>query len=198
MSLRLRMLDEVERQWRSCQRCALAEHRQRVVTWRGNADAPLFIIGEAPGADEDEQGLPFVGTSGRLLDKLLERASLTPNDVFIGNMIGCRPMGNRTPERDELKACAPRLQMMLRIVRPRVLLLLGATAAKLAGVTSVLAHRGSKTEVDVLCYDGKVRSWDAVVTWHPAFLTRSGGQHGDRFAESLADVQQAWKLAQFS
>jgi uracil-DNA glycosylase family 4 len=198
MSLRLRLLDEVERQWRSCRRCDLAKYRQRVVTWRGNPDAPLFIIGEGPGADEDEQGLPFVGASGRLLDKLLERASLGPNDVFISNMVGCRPPGNRTPEREELKACAPRLQQLLRIIRPKTLLLLGATAARLAGVTSVLAHRGSKTEVDVLCYDGEVRSWDAVVTWHPAFLIRSGGQSGDRFAESLADIQQAWKLSQFS
>src|SRR5262249_3576508 len=116
----------------------------------------------------------------------------------IANIVGCRPPGNRWPEREEIKACAPRLQFMLRIVRPRALLLLGATAARLAGVQSVRANRGEVTSVDVLCYDDEGRSWPAVVTWHPSFTMRAGGIGSKPFQESLKDISQAWKLTEFS
>jgi uracil-DNA glycosylase family 4 len=196
--VKLQLLDQLASEWSGCKRCDLSGSRSKVVNWRGDPGAKLFLIGEAPGADEDALGLPFVGAPGRLVDELLKRTGLQPSDVFIANAVGCRPPGNRPPERDEIRACAPRLQMMLRIVRPRALLLLGATAARLAGVTSVLAHRGDGHQVDVLCDDGEVRSWPAVITWHPAFLMRTGGQAGERFQESLTDFHKAWKLAQFS
>lgn len=193
--MKLKLLDVHERAWSDCQKCDLSASRRKVVTWRGDPGAKLFIIGEGPGADEDEQGLPFVGPAGRLVDELLKRAELQPSDVFIANMVGCRPPGNRMPDRDELKACAPRLQQMLRIVRPRALLLLGGTAARLAGITAVMSHRGSASQVDILCYDGEVRSWPAIATLHPAYVLRTGGTRGETFQAVLSDVQAAWKLA---
>lgn len=193
--MKLPLLDQVERAWDGCQKCDLSAHRRQIVHWRGDPDAKLFIIGEGPGADEDAEGLPFAGASGRLVDELLKRAGIQPSGVFIANMVGCRLPGLRAPDRDELKACAPRLQQMLRIVSPRVLLLFGPTAATLAYATTVGPVRGSMRPVDVLCYDGKVRSWPAFVTWSPPFLVRNGGANGERFQESLCDVQDAWKLA---
>ncbi len=195
--MKLKLLDQAEASWSKCERCDLAANRRRVVAWRGDPSAKLFVIGDGPGTDEDEQGRPFVGPAGRVLDELLKRAGLQPSDVFITYMVGCRLPGLRMPEQDELKACAPRLQLMMRIVKPRALLLLGSTPARLAGATSVSASRGRPLVADVLCYDGEVRSWPAVVTWSPPFLMRSG-LGSERFQEALSDVQCAWKIAQFS
>lgn len=196
--MKLKLLDQVAAAWDGCTRCDLAASRNKIVHWRGDPNARLAIIGEGPGAHEDEQGLPFVGSAGRLVDELLKRAGLTPSDVFIVNMVGCRPPGKRWPERDEIKACSPRLEMMLRVVRPRALLLLGATAARLAGITAVMSHRGKRVDVDVLCADGKVRSWPAIATLNPDYVIRTGGTRGETFQAVLGDVQEAWKLAQFS
>lgn len=192
--IRLRMLDKLEEQWKGCERCDLSRSRARIVHWRGRPDAPLFVIGDAPGPAEDDEGLPFVGAHGHMLDLILKQAGLGNEHVFMSNVVGCLPPGGRAPEREEVRACASRLQVMLRIVRPRVLLLLGSGAAKLAGVQSVAVSRGQVTSVDVRCYDGEIRSWPAVVTWSPALVMRAGGQGSKPFQESLSDVLTAWKL----
>jgi uracil-DNA glycosylase len=191
---KLRLLDAVEAQWNGCTRCVLSRSRSHVVHWRGSPVAPLFVIGDAPSADEDAEGLPFVDASGRLLDLLLKEAGLSNNDVFMTNMVACSPHG-RGPEPEEVRSCSERLQASLRIVRPGAILLLGHGPARLAGLRTVVASRGQVTSVDLPCYDGKIRSWPAVVTWSPSFLRRAGGQGSKPFQESLADVMLAWKLA---
>lgn len=112
-----------------CHRCGLAESRQQVVVGRGNPAARLLLIGEAPGAEEDASGLPFVGRAGKLLEQLLAEAGLdSERDLFIANVIKCRPPGNRKPSRAEIAACRPWLQQQIALQRPQLIALLGATA----------------------------------------------------------------------
>lgn len=187
---RLHVLDAIEQKWLDCQRCSLSRCRTRVVHWRGNPQAPIFVIGEAPGENEDRVGRPFVGRAGRLLDEAMREAGVDPTeDVFVTNQVACRPPGNRTPEHDEIKACASRLHQLLRVVRPRVLLLLGATAAKLAGAYSVKRARGVPTDIEVLLYNGDVRDYQAVVTFHPSYVLRTGGAHSESFDQLVRDVE---------
>lgn len=168
--MKTRRLEQLVQGWKSCTDCSLAIGRTKVVFYRGNPEARLLIIGEAPGADEDSRGKPFVGRAGHALDDLLIKAGLNPaEDVFVMNRIGCRPPGNRVPKTNELKACSPRTDYMIKTVDPGVILLLGLTAAKLAGVTSVGPWRGQPVEVEL---NGSV--YRAVVTYHPSFLLRQG------------------------
>lgn len=108
--------------------CPLADGRTLVVPGAGPADAPLMLVGEGPGAEEDRRGEPFVGAAGRLLDELLEGAGLRRGDVFITNVVACRPPGNRTPRVGEVRAHAPWLEAQIRIVAPRIICSLGRTA----------------------------------------------------------------------
>lgn len=195
MRRRLEVLDNIEQRWRDCEDCALSQHRTNVVQWRGDPTAPLFVIGEAPGADEDAKGRPFVGPAGRLLDTLFHRANAPPESVFITNMVACRPPDNRRPEHEELRACSGRLHMLLKVVKPKALLLLGATAARLAGITSISAFRGEETTVELFMYDGKIRTWPAIATFHPSYILRSGGLVSETFGQAVADVRSALKLA---
>ena len=194
---RLEVLGAVEKRWDGCERCRLAKTRNRVVHWRGNPEARLFVIGEAPGVDEDREGRPFVGAAGQLLDELFRAAGLkSSEDAFIANRLGCRPPANRLPERDELRACSQRLSQLLRLVRPKAILLVGATAGKLAGVNGVLQHRGRELEVEIV---GERESgvWPAFVTYHPSFLLRSGAHSPlySHFREVVSDIQRAWAKA---
>ncbi|NLB04568.1 MAG: uracil-DNA glycosylase [Fastidiosipila sp.] len=113
---------------RNCRDCSLADSRKHVVIWRGGVRAPLMILGEGPGADEDRQGIPFVGRSGQLLDLLLTSFGFKPEDYHICNIVKCRPPGNRVPSREEAAACRPLLKEQMLFVRPAVYLLMGATA----------------------------------------------------------------------
>lgn len=164
-----RRLQQLIEGWKSCTDCDLAIARTKVVFYRGDPGARMLIMGEAPGVDEDNRGIPFVGKAGHALDDLLQAAGVDPDDAFVMNRIGCRPPNNRVPTREELKACDPRTAYMIRTVDPGVILLLGATAAKLAGVTSIGPWRGQPVEVDL-----KGKSYRAVVTYHPSFLLRQG------------------------
>jgi DNA polymerase len=135
-------LVELYREARDCQRCPLAATRTQVVFGNGNADADLMFIGEAPGAEEDRQGLPFVGRAGQLLDDLLRGIGYTRNDVFVANVIKCRPPGNRDPQPAEIEACHPYLMSQVDLIEPRVIGTLGNFATKLitgsrAGITKV-------------------------------------------------------------
>lgn len=180
-------LDLMETAWDGCTSCKLHERRTRIVHWRGNPEAKLFLVGEAPGASEDKRGLPFVGEAGKLLDELLRECGLDPSEgVFIANQVACRPPGNRTPDRDEIKECSPRLQWMLKTVDPSCLLLLGATAARLAGVYGSVGRATGESDVELYCYDGQVRRWPAVVAYHPAFLLRSTNpEHRQKVKDSI-------------
>jgi len=189
MTRRLRLIDRLTAGWGDCHRCPLHERRNSVVHWRGNPDAHLLLIGEAPGADEDREGRPFVGRAGKLLDELLAEAGMDPGeDIVITNTLSCRPPGNRTPQREELKACRPRLEMFIRIVNPGAIVLLGATAAKLAGVHSVYSHRGSECEVEV----GDLII-PAVPTFHPSFLLRTHDR--EHRSNVINDLKLAGRLA---
>jgi len=136
-------LDSLRQQCEGCRACCLAQQRRQVVIGRGNPAAPLMLIGEAPGADEDASGVPFVGRSGQLLDQLLHQVGFDlEQDLYICNAIKCRPPGNRRPSAAELSACRPWLQQQLDVVDPQLVVLVGATA-----VEAVLGIKGGITRL---------------------------------------------------
>ncbi|MBX3292419.1 MAG: uracil-DNA glycosylase [Acidobacteria bacterium] len=149
-----------------CTRCKLSTlGRKQVVNSTGNFNARLMFAGEAPGADEDEQGAPFVGKAGQLLTKIIEAIGLKREDVFIGNINRCRPPGNRAPEADESAACKPFLIREIAVVRPEVIVVLGATAAQ-----NLL-----ETKVPIGKLRGQFHDYMGVKvmpTFHPAYLLR--------------------------
>ncbi|HVS29094.1 MAG TPA: uracil-DNA glycosylase [Solirubrobacteraceae bacterium] len=133
-----------------CQRCPLARTRNSVVFGAGNADADLMFVGEAPGASEDREGLPFVGQAGRLLDRLLDEIGLSRKEVFIANVLKCRPPGNRDPQPEEIESCSPYLMRQVELIEPRVVCTLGNFATKLlrddpTGITRVHGRSEPRT-----------------------------------------------------
>ncbi|MEK6229836.1 MAG: uracil-DNA glycosylase, partial [Actinomycetota bacterium] len=124
-------LVELYKEARACTRCPLHETRTQVVFGNGNADADLMFVGEAPGANEDVQGLPFVGRAGKLLDEMLAENRMSRHDVFVTNVLKSRPPGNRDPEAEEIQACRPYLQRQVELIEPRVVCTLGNFATKL-------------------------------------------------------------------
>lgn len=149
-----------------CTRCKLHQGRQTVVFGEGDLHAEVLFVGEAPGANEDRTGRPFVGEAGQLLDRILTAAmGLQRSEVYIANVNKCRPPGNRTPEADEVAACLPFLRRQVAILRPRVIVCLGRTAA----------HNLLSTTEPMRALRGRDLSYDdipVVVTWHPAYLLR--------------------------
>jgi DNA polymerase len=141
-------LVEVYNQASVCERCSLSETRHRVVFGAGNADANLMFVGEAPGAEEDRQGLPFVGRAGAFLTKLLEGIGMKREDVFINNVLMCRPPGNRDPQPEEIDTCRPWLEQRIELIQPRVICTLGNFATKLltANPTGITKVRGTPQE----------------------------------------------------
>ncbi len=166
-----------------CTRCRLHKQgRKQIVFGVGNPNADLMFIGEAPGADEDEQGEPFVGRSGQLLTNMIKAMGLRREDVYIANIIKCRPPGNRTPERDECDTCSPFLMRQIDAIRPKALVALGAVAAK-----SLLAINAPMSELRGRWYD--FRGTKLAVTYHPAFLLRDPRQK----KETWKDLQMVMK-----
>lgn len=164
-----RKLTHLAMSWKSCADCNLSMSRTNVVFYRGNPDSKFVVVGEGPGRDEDEQGKPFVGQCGKVLDSFLISSGLNPKkDIFIMNVVGCRPPNNRPPKREEVKACSSRTHYMIELVNPSVILLLGSTAAKLADILSIGPWRGKPVEVELQ------RTYRAVVTYHPSFYLRQG------------------------
>ena len=166
-----------EKAAQGCRKCKLCEGRSTVVFGSGNPRAEFVVIGEGPGADEDAQGLPFVGRAGQLLTKMLEarKVELSRDEVYICNAVMCRPPGNRNPEPDELAACAPVLGRQLATLQPRVVLSLGSVA------TQALL----RTREPIGKLRGRVHPYgDAVLvpTFHPAFLLRNPGPEYKRMA----------------
>ena len=166
-----------------CTRCPLHKQgRKQIVFGVGNPRADLMFIGEAPGADEDIQGEPFVGRAGQLLNNMIKAMGLRREDVYIANIIKCRPPGNRTPEREECETCSPYLFRQIEVIKPKAIVALGAVAAK-----TLLAINAPMAELRGRWYD--FRGTKLAVTYHPAFLLRDPRQK----KETWKDLQMVMK-----
>jgi DNA polymerase len=170
------LLDELKAIAVVCEKCKLAKSRKQVVYGVGNPNADLMFIGEAPGHDEDVKGEPFVGRAGQLLTDIIKAMKLTRDDVYIANVIKCRPPENRNPEPDELEACRPYIRRQVEIIQPKVIVTLGKFALqslteKAYGISAV---RGKWLE-----YNG-VR---VMPTYHPAYLLRTPSAKKDVWAD---------------
>jgi DNA polymerase len=165
-----------------CTRCALHKGRNQLVFGDGAPNARLMFVGEGPGADEDAQGLPFVGKAGQLLNNMIGAMGLRREDVYIANVVKCRPPQNRAPEPEEANTCSPFLFQQIDVIRPEVIVALGATAA-----TYLLGQRQPLAGLR-----GRVHTWRGgklIVTYHPAFLLRDPRQK----KEAWADLQIAMR-----
>src|SRR5262249_22178621 len=165
-----------------CTRCRLHKGRKNIVFGVGNANAELMFVGEGPGADEDEQGEPFVGRAGQLLNNMIAAMGLERRDVYIANVVKCRPPQNRTPEKDECDTCSPFLLRQIEVIRPKVIVALGAVAAK-----NLLAMNDSMASLRGRWYDFKGAR--LAVTYHPAYLLRDPRQK----KEAWKDLQMVMK-----
>jgi uracil-DNA glycosylase family 4 len=159
-------LEQVRQDLGDCQRCRLAGGRKTIVFGQGNPHAELVFVGEAPGADEDEQGLPFVGRAGQLLNRMIQFVGMKREEVYICNIVKCRPPGNRTPEKDEVDACSPFLFRQIEAIRPRLVCCLGAPAMK-----TLLGIKEGITRVRGQFFD--YGSAKAFVAYHPAYILRN-------------------------
>ncbi|MBN2429081.1 MAG: uracil-DNA glycosylase [Deltaproteobacteria bacterium] len=159
-------LEDICRELDGCRRCPLCEGRNRLVFGGGNPQAELVFVGEAPGREEDRQGIPFVGEAGQLLERILFAMNLHRDDVYICNVIKCRPPGNRDPKPEEIEACEPFLKRQLAVIRPKVLVTLGKFAAQ-----TLLRER-----MPISRLRGHWREYEGIPlmpTYHPAFLLRN-------------------------
>ena len=179
---RAAVLELIRQEIGDCTRCALHASRNKLVFGDGDAQARILFVGEGPGADEDAQGIPFVGRAGQLLNNMIAAMGLKREDVYIANVVKCRPPGNRTPEPDEANTCSPFLFRQIDVVRPEVLVALGATAATyLLGQRQPLAGLRGRVH--------SFRGTKLIVTYHPAFLLRDPRQK----KEAWADLQIAMR-----
>ena len=161
-------LEAVRTELGDCRRCPLGDRRQHLVFGEGNPSAELVFVGEAPGADEDAQGRPFVGRAGQLLTKIIAAMGLKREEVYICNILKCRPPGNRNPLPDEIAACEPFLIRQLGVIRPRVICAMGGIAA----------HALLKSEAPISVLRGRFHSYQGIPlmpTYHPAYLLRNPG-----------------------
>jgi uracil-DNA glycosylase len=168
-----------------CQRCKLAPTRTKLVFGVGNPNAHLVFVGEAPGADEDMQGEPFVGKAGQLLTKMIEAMGYARQDVYICNILKCRPPGNRNPEPDEISKCEPFLKAQLAALRPRVIVALGKFAAQCL----------LRDDTPISRLRGNFRSYEGIQlmpTFHPAYLLRDPSKKKEAW-EDLKAVNAALK-----
>ena len=174
--------DELAAEVASCRRCNLHLGRTNTVFGDGSHKAELMFIGEGPGADEDAQGLPFVGRAGELLTRMIVAMQVRREDVFIANVVKCRPPNNRQPEEDEAKTCLPFLKRQIQLLRPKVIVTLGATPLRdLLGKTGITRMRGNWQEFDGI---------KVMPTFHPAFLLRNPPAK----KEVWEDLQQVMRL----
>lgn len=155
----------LEHQLQSCKGCPLGATRNNLVFGRGSEEADIVFIGEGPGEQEDLQGSPFVGRAGQLLDKIIDAAGLTEEDYYICNIVKCRPPGNRVPAPEEVKACIPYLRQQIAYVQPKIMVLLGASAAKAIIDPRIAITKARGTWV-------KMGNFLVMPTFHPAALLR--------------------------
>jgi uracil-DNA glycosylase len=172
-----------------CTRCVLHKQgRKQIVFGVGNPKADLMFIGEAPGADEDIKGEPFVGRAGQLLNNMIKAMGIQREDVYIANIIKCRPPGNRTPERDECDTCSPFLMRQIEVIKPKAIVALGAVAAK-----TLLAINAPMSEFRGRWYD--FRGTKLAVTYHPAFLLRDPRQKKEAWKDlQMVMKELGWKV----
>lgn len=169
-------LDDIRKELEGCRRCALCTGRNTVVFGTGNPRARLLFVGEGPGSEEDRMGEPFVGAAGKRLDRWIARIGLRRGDVYIANIVKCRPPGNRAPFPDEAKTCLPFLERQIRAIRPEVICTLGATALNhLLGVEERITRAR-----------GTWREWRGIPvlpTYHPAFILRNAPREAEVFED---------------
>ena len=175
----------------TCMECRLGSTRNSFVFGSGNPNADILIIGEAPGADEDSQGLPFVGAAGKLLTKILEAINLSRDEVYIANIIKCRPPENRRPEKDEIAQCEPYLQKQIELIKPAFILALGLTA-----VNTLFKKNHQMQDIR-----GKVMNYHGVsllATYHPAALLRNPNWKKPAWedVQLLRSMYDEWKKSQ--
>jgi DNA polymerase len=179
-------LETIRRSLGNCQRCKLGKTRKNLVFGIGNPRARLVFVGEGPGADEDEKGEPFVGDAGRMLNRIISAMGLKREDVYICNVVKCRPPGNRNPETDEIESCSPFLLRQLKAVRPEAIVALGKFAAQ-----TLL-----ETKEPISKLRGRFRDFHGIPlmpTYHPSYLLRSGG-NSDSFWDVWEDMTQVLQL----
>ena len=157
--------DDLKKSIAECKKCRLCTNRTNIVLGEGNINAKIMFIGEGPGADEDKQGLPFVGKAGQLMNKAFQALGINREEIYIANIVKCRPPSNRVPEEDEAQACLNYLRNQVVLIKPEIIVLLGSTALKniLGKEYGITAVRGKWMEKNGIKY---------MPTWHPAALLR--------------------------
>jgi DNA polymerase len=179
----MRTLQEAAHEASTCTKCRLSGGRTQVVYGTGNADADLMFIGEGPGYYEDKQGEPFVGAAGQLLNKMLEEIGVRRADVYIANIVKCRPPGNRDPLPEEVDACTPWLREQIALIEPRVIVTLGnfATRFMLDRPVSISRVRGQRFQLE---------RRTVIPTFHPAAILRGGGEASTQMTALRSDFQE--------
>jgi uracil-DNA glycosylase family 4 len=175
-----RTLPEVATEAAGCTKCRLADGRTQVVFGVGDPNADLMFVGEGPGFHEDKQGEPFVGPAGQLLTRMLGEIGLTREQVYIANVVKCRPPGNRDPEPDEIDACTPWLVEQISLIQPKLVVTLGNFATKYV----------LQTPRGITSMRGRVYGWHGrkvIPTFHPAAILRGGGERSRQFEDLRAD-----------
>ena len=160
-------MEKIAEEVKACTKCGLCKGRTNAVPGEGNIDATIMLVGEGPGADEDATGRPFVGKAGQLLDQILDAVGIQREEVYIGNIIKCRPPANRTPQPDEVEACLPFLRRQVALIKPKCIVCMGAVAAKAIIGGDNLSISNIRGEV----YQRK--GFILLPTYHPAALLRN-------------------------
>ena len=178
------LLNKIREDLGDCQRCPLFKTRTNLVFGAGNPDTTLMFVGEAPGRDEDREGIPFIGRAGQLLTKIIQAINMTREQVYITNILKCRPPNNRNPETEEIEKCYPFLQQQIKVIQPQIICALGAFAAQTLLQT--------KTPIGRLRGRGHPFNKHSLVipTYHPAFLLRNPNKKRDVWE----DMQLVMKL----
>lgn len=174
--------EDLEKSILECKKCRLCTNRTNIVFGQGNKKARLMFIGEGPGADEDKQGIPFVGKAGQLMNNAFQALEINREDVYIANIVKCRPPSNRVPEDDEVQTCLNYLRNQVILIKPKIIVLLGSTALKniLGKKYGITAVRGNWMEKNGIKY---------MPTWHPAALLRDENKKIE-FWQDLKEVKK--------
>ena len=177
--------EELEKSIIDCKKCKLCTNRKNIVFGQGNKNAKIMFIGEGPGADEDMQGIPFVGKAGKIMDEAFKGIGINRQDVYIANIVKCRPPSNRDPEEDEVAACLNYLRNQVILIKPQIIVLLGRIALKniLGNEYNISTARGKWVEKKGIMY---------MPTWHPAALLRDENKKID-FWKDLKEVYNILK-----
>ena len=178
--------EELKQSIENCKKCRLCENRINIVFGEGNKDAKIMMIGEGPGADEDKEGIPFVGRAGQLMNNALIGLGINREELYIANIVKCRPPSNRVPEQDEAEACLDYLRNQVVLIKPKIIVLLGSTALKniLGKEYSITTQRGKWIERKGIYY---------MPTWHPATLLRDENKKIE-FWNDLKEVKKKLEL----